>query len=95
MIDNSKFQDTIPHDGPATWPHSVTIHSGYGTTHSSYGTTSVGCRGGNRYVEGDLLLSAIQYWMMPLDSFIIAYLILHDTLPSLTIGYFIFDDSLA
>ena len=30
-------------------------HSGYGTTHSSYGTTLVGCRGGNRYVEGDLL----------------------------------------
>ena len=30
-------------------------HSGYGTTHSGYGTTPVGCRGGNRYVEGDLL----------------------------------------
>ena len=27
----------------------------YGTTHSGYGTTPVGCRGGNRYVEGDLL----------------------------------------
>ena len=25
------------------------------TTHSGYGTTPVGCRGGNRYVEGDLL----------------------------------------
>ena len=27
----------------------------YETTHSGYGTTPVGCRGGNRYVEGDLL----------------------------------------
>ena len=27
----------------------------YGTTHSGYGTTPVGCRGGNLYVEGDLL----------------------------------------
>ena len=27
---------------------------GHGTTHSGYGTTSVACRGGNRYVEGDL-----------------------------------------
>ena len=32
-----------------------TTHSGYGITHSGYGTTLVGCRGGNRYVEGDLL----------------------------------------
>ena len=28
----------------------------YGTTHSGYGTTPVGCRVGNRYVEGDLLV---------------------------------------
>ena len=31
------------------------IMPGDGTTHSGYGTTPVGCRGGNRYVEGDLL----------------------------------------
>ena len=26
----------------------------YGTTHSGYGTTPLGCRSGNRYVEGGL-----------------------------------------
>ena len=25
----------------------------HGTPHSGYGTTPVGCRGGNRYVEGE------------------------------------------
>ena len=32
-----------------------TIGTTHGTTHSGYATTPVGCRGGNRYVEGDLL----------------------------------------
>ena len=41
----------------------------------------VGCRGGNRYVEGDLLT--------------IGELMLDDTFPSLTIGYLVFDDSLS
>ena len=31
------------------------VKNGYGTTHSGYGTTPVGCRGGNRYVEGESL----------------------------------------
>ena len=35
--------------------YSFGIFIGYGTTHSGYGTTPVGCRGGNRYVEGELL----------------------------------------
>ena len=56
------------------------LSDGYRTTHSGYGTTPVGCRGGNRYVEGDL--------------FTFGYLMLDDALPSLTIGSLMLDDSL-
>ena len=46
----------------------------------------VGCRGGNRYVEGDLLTFGYLMLNDSLPSLTIGYLMLHDTLPSLTIG---------
>ena len=54
--------------------------TGYGTTHSGYRTTPVGCRGGNRYVEGDLLT--------------FGYLMLDDSLGYLYFRLFNVDDSL-
>ena len=45
-------------------------------------------------LRGISLLSAIEYWMIPLDSLTVGYLMLDDSLPSLIFGYLMLDDSL-
>ena len=67
---------------------------GNGTTHSGYRTTPVGCRGGNRYVERDLLTFGYLLLDDTLPSLTIGSLMLDDTFPSLTIGYLMLDDCL-
>ena len=56
--DTSKNQEKLPTDflgNIKILTIETSNRSGYGTTHSGYGTIPVGRRGGNRYVEGDLL----------------------------------------